>query len=275
MNLRALFHNWTKAKTFCRGNIDRVKYVYWLYSKSLPFSAKRSLNLRVKFGPPVRDAELTVRCNGGSDAFIFSEVFEHRYYDFDLPAAPQTILDAGANAGFTALFFSRKYPDARLACVEPMPVNVRILQTNIAQNRLSAKVVPKALCIDDRPVIMQIASDDYGHKVADAASSSTTDDGKIEVAGISVPTLMAEMGWERIDLLKIDIEGYENVLLRENCQWLGKVDAVCIELHEGFGEEDLRAVAARFGFAPPTYLAGTWLMVRRTDSARVVDRTDK
>lgn len=42
----------------------------------------------------------------------------------------------------------------------------------------------------------------------------------------------------RISLLKVDIEGAEAVVFGRDCQsWLGKVDAIAIELHDdsGFG----------------------------------------
>lgn len=75
--------------------------------------------------------------------------------------------------------------------------------------------------------------------------------------------LMRQLGWETIGLLKMDIEGYEGILLRENPQWLTKVNALCIECHEGFTAEDLRIVAGSYGFDPPRRLAGAWLVVRR------------
>jgi FkbM family methyltransferase len=209
MNTRAFLRNCAKARIFCPHPADRFKYLYWLYSKSQPFASgnRQTLTIRFELGESVGKAALTVRCNGGSDAFIFSEVFEHRYYDFDLLEPPRTILDVGANAGFTGLFLAPKYPKADLACVEPMADNVRLLRTNIVQNSLTAKVVPKALCVTDHPVMMQIAKSDCGHKVADMKFGRALEGGTLEVPGISVLTLMGELGWKRIGLLKMDIEG--------------------------------------------------------------------
>ena len=261
MNLRALLHN--AAKPFFRGLADRIKYLYWLYGRSLTSGASDHLTLRLKFDPPVREIDLTVRRNGGSDAFIFSEVFEHRYYDFDLSPPPATVLDLGANIGFTSLFFARKYPQARIACVEPMPGNVSLLRTNLERNGVPARVFAKAIAVDDQPLIMQVADKDYGHKVSHINYGRAMEGETLRVDGISMPTLLAELGWPRIDLLKVDIEGYEGVLLSEQCEWLKHVEAICIECHEGYGEDDLRALASRFGFDPPRQLPGTWLLNRK------------
>ena len=265
MNLRAFARNYTTAASLCYGWGDRLKYLFWLYCPALPFGGQVNLTLRLREQPNLRGTCLTVRCNGGSDAFIFSEIFEHRYYDFRLPVAPQTILDVGANAGFASVFFAHKYPDAAIGCVEPMPDNLRVLHSNIRNNGVSAEVFPNALCACDGVVLMQIADNDYGHKIADIGFGRTFNGGTLEVVGVSVPTIMRHLGWERIGLLKIDIEGYEGVLLRGDCQWLRQVDALCIECHEGFGEKDLAEVAMRFNFLPPVGACGTWLLVRRQD----------
>jgi len=65
-----------------------------------------------------------------------------------------------------------------------------------------------------------------------------------------------------VGLLKIDIEGYEKTLLQSKCDWLRLVDAIRIECRHGCGEQDLRAVANRFGFTTPRRVHGLCLMTR-------------
>lgn len=211
---------------------------------------------------PVKEIQVVVRDNNGSDAFIISEVFEHRYYDFPLPFLPTTVLDLGANAGFTSLFFARKYRLAEIACVEPVPSNVELLRENLELNKIKASIFPVAVAVEDGFIKMQMAEKDYGHKVAGISYGKDIMGQTIKVQTLSVPTIMKRLGWERINLLKVDIEGYEGVLLKENCEWLASVDAMCIECHEGYGEPDLQLVAERYGFTPPQQLPGTSLLIR-------------
>jgi len=197
----------------------------------------------------------------GADAFIFGEVFDHRYYDFELPVVPQTILDLGANVGYTAIFFDRKFTNAEIACVEPMPQNVAVLRQNLALNDVAATVIDAAVTVTDSIVQMETHARDYGHKIAVDPMEVTTD--LVSCKGISVPSIMKQMGWNRISLLKVDIEGYERFLLKENCSWLGLVDAICIECHPGYDEADLKRLAQDYGFQGPTRLPGTWLLIAR------------
>lgn len=269
MNPRALFRNYVRSGQICSSSLDRIKYLRWLYGgKASPEKLPKATTIHFRLAAPVEEITLEVRPNGGSDAFIFSEVFQHRYYDFDLTSAPITVLDLGANIGLTAVFLGRKYPAAQIACVEPMPGNLSLLRTNLERNRVAARVFANAISAEDRPLFMQVADQDYGHKVATGTSDGQSTGGKtLRVEGISVPTLMANLGWERIGLLKVDIEGYENVLLRERCDWLQRVDAMCIECHEGYGEDDLRKLAEQFGFLKPETLAGT-ILLRRDPPSR-------
>jgi FkbM family methyltransferase len=262
MDLRALKRNFKKSATLCRSPKDRLKYLYWLYRSALPFRSPR-LVIGFRLSAPPGKIELTVRANAGSDAFIFSEVFEHRYYDFPLNCAPLTILDVGANIGLTAVFFARKYPGAELACVEPVPQNVSLLRENLERNRVVATVYAKALAVSDAPVIMKLSEKDYGHNIAKIEFGPSTPGKTIDAPGISVPTLMSQLSWTKIDLMKIDIEGYEGLLLRDNCDWLNAVGAICIECHEGFGKADLAGVAAEYGFEAPRQLAGIYLLTRK------------
>lgn len=172
-----------------------------------------------------------------------------------------TILDLGANVGFTAIFFARKYPNAEIACVEPMPNNLETLKSNFELNSIASKVFASAIATQDGTIQMEVASLDYGHKVAGIEYGKALEGEILEVHGISVKTLMQQLGWERIGLLKIDIEGYEAILLRDNCDWLSLVDAMCIECHEGYDESDLNVLSKDYGFNPPLRLPGTWLLV--------------
>ena len=78
---------------------------------------------------------------------------------------------------------------------------------------------------------------------------------------------MREHDLTTIDLLKVDIEGHEAALFAGDCAWLYRVDAMCIECHEGFEQAELWRLAKRFGFAPPQRLPGTWFMSRSATHA--------
>ncbi len=207
-----------------------------------------------------------MRGNAGADSFIFSEVFEHEYYRLPI-APPATILDLGANIGMTSVYFGRHYPQAQFACVEPIPDNVRLLRKNLHMNSVPAKIFAAAVDVRDGEVVMEIDKRDYGHRIADPCSGQAM--AVLTVPALSVDSILRELQWERIGLLKVDIEGHEKSLLGGNCDWLHRVDAICIECHEGFGEADLQRLARQFGFAPPVFLPGVWFLTRTPLAAGV------
>ena len=66
---------------------------------------------------------------GTSDVETFDEVFMAREYDVQLPDfAPRTILDLGANVGYTSVLFAVRWPEARILAVEPATDNMVLLK---------------------------------------------------------------------------------------------------------------------------------------------------
>ena len=54
-----------------------------------------------------------------TDIGMCHEILIKRSYRNDLPAAPEVIIDAGANIGLTSIFFANEYPNARIIAIEP------------------------------------------------------------------------------------------------------------------------------------------------------------
>jgi FkbM family methyltransferase len=249
-----------------RGGLpDFFARLCFVYSHRLPqFIRPPEWMISFRYPQPIGSLRLSLRTNNGADSFIHGEVFEHNYYRFEAPCPPRTILDLGANIGMTAIYFHRYFPNAELACVEPIPGNLNALRENLRLNAVKATIISDAINPTDGLVQMEIAEKDYGHRVANVDRRS----GRkcIEVPAVSIPTLLRRLKWDRIGLLKIDIEGHEKLLLSENASWLGLVDAIFIEWHDESTSGDLRLLTEPFGFLPPEQLPGIWLVKRSTES---------
>lgn len=110
--------------------------------------------------------ELTVRSDNTSDYFVFSEVFERLSYEVPLAFEPRSILDFGANNGMTAIYFQKRYANSEIACVEPVPENVSLLQADLARNGVRARVFEAAITAERGPVTIIQSRAHYGSKVA-------------------------------------------------------------------------------------------------------------
>lgn len=205
----------------------------------LRFKANQTLTIQERRRP----LTLAMRMDT-DDFFAFQEIFVDRYYD-DAPGEPATILDLGANCGYATLLFACRYPNARLAAVEPHPANVSALRRNLALNGVEAMVVAGAVTREDGPATLHVSTS-LGHSLAAEGPLDPTKG--VVVDGWSVPTLMRRLGWDRIDLLKIDIEGYESVLFADRPAWLGRVSRIIGEVHDGYGFAALRSDLAPLGF---------------------------
>jgi len=258
MDLAALAGNMAAAWRHGATAYDALLRLFWNYSGKLPaFARRKEWTIRFRYPDPIGEICLLLRANAGSDGFILGEVFEHEYYRLPLARLPATILDLGANAGHSAVYFGRTYPKAQLACVEPVPENLRVLERNLELNAIRAVVFAGAVDAQDGRVRIQLDPMDYGHRVSSQSSGPA-----LEVEALSVPSILAKLGWERIGLLKMDIEGHEKEIFAGDCDWLGVVDAMCIECHGDFGEPDLAALSTRYGSLQPERLAGIWLLQR-------------
>jgi len=264
MDLRRLRENTAVAWSRRASTRDFARRMAWLYSGKLPTRLKpREWTIRFHYPAPIGDVRLHLRANNGADAFVHSEVFEHQYYRLPLRFAPATILDLGANIGLSAIYFARCYPQCRIACVEPVPENVKLLIRNLQENAVEADVIAAAIDTKNGVVAIERGAADYGHRIAAAGSAVS-----LEVASVSIPSILRRLGWDRIGLLKIDIEGHESVLLSQACEWLADVDALCVEYHHHGAEAELGRLAGKFGFLPPSRLPGKiWFLTRPDDFA--------
>lgn len=269
INLKALKNNYLTAMKLCASYKDALKYLLWLYSCS-PRLGLENNNFIIKFklDEPLGDLELNVRSNRGSDAFIFSEVFIQGCYDVELPIEPKTILDLGGNIGLSALYFSKKYPHSSIATVEPMPDNLEILNKNITTNSGKIKIFPVAVSTQDGVADVCVAELDYDHHIAFEGDSIPADQ-LVQVKAMSMKSIVDSLGWDKIDLLKMDIEGYEKVLLSNNADWLWRVNALCIEIHGDYSQSDLNTLANLYDFSQPKEIpGGLWLLVRNPENRR-------
>ena len=168
---------------------------------------------------------------GTTDMPVFADIMMHGQYDFALPFAPGTIVDAGANVGISSAYFASRYPSARVIAVEPEAANFAMLKRNVARY---ANVVPVRAALWNHDGEIGVSMPD-GSRSASGEWAFVTREGASEqtVPALTVPTLMADYSLAEIDILKVDIEGAE-VEVFESCEWAGDVRCVMIETHDRF-----------------------------------------
>jgi len=186
-----------------------------------------------------RPREITLRDNelqhpvyvrvGTTDVSIYNALLDGGEYAFELPVAPKIIVDAGANIGMASIYFARRYPGARILAIEAEADNFRMLQRNVASYP----------CVFPIHAALWNTDGEITIGLPDSASGQDGEWGYVAgecgalVRAITMATLMREYGIDRIDLLKVDIEGAEKEVF-ERPSFLGRVQYLMIETHDRF-----------------------------------------
>jgi len=125
-----------------------------------------------------------------------------------------TFLDVGAGCGATSLFVAlRAGPGARILAVEPQPVLYERMVFNLRQNDApSIKALNCAAADSDGEVVLFFNPFDLSESSIRMVSVEGGG-GQTRVAVKSLATLAREAGFGAIDLLKLDIEGAEDLAL--------------------------------------------------------------
>jgi FkbM family methyltransferase len=176
---------------------------------------------------------------GTTDAKVLYDVFCRRDYPIVTDRPIRTILGAGANAGYTAVYFSHHYPQATILAIEPEHSNFAQLAKN---SRPYSNIVPLFGALWPRHETVYIA-DPHTTKWAFSCSTTPPTPDAVPLPTFTVTQLMAAYCWQTIDLLKIDIEGGEKALFAENTAWLAETAQIFMEMHGDSDETVLRAVS--------------------------------
>lgn len=116
-----------------------------------------------------------------------------------------TLLDIGANIGYVSACFLTLVKNSKAVCVEPQPGIVDLLRHNMAQFGGRATIHPVALSDTAGELRFHIDRINRG-------ASQVADDGEVMVPAINAAKLLASM--DRLDLIKIDVEGHEEPVFR-------------------------------------------------------------
>lgn len=169
-----------------------------------------------------------------SDLYAYYQIFIETEYDCtDVIERPKLIVDCGANVGYTCIFLLNKYPGAKVIALEPDPDNFEILKRNVQP--YGKQVISLNAAIWSASAKLCLKRDvsgfrgEWSTRVAICDETTETDVG---VDAIDIGQVLEASGYERIDILKIDIEGAESEIFSKNYSvWIDKVDCFIIELH--------------------------------------------
>ena len=166
----------------------------------------------------------------------FEEIFIGRQYAFSPDRPDPVIIDCGGNVGLSALWFKRNYPKCRLTVYEADPDLAEISRANLKRAGFEDPLVRlEAVWIANETVAFSKTGYDSGKIVLESSTSCPAVD-------------LSEHLPNRVDLLKLDIEGAEFQVLDRLCQTqaIQRVQKLICEFHVWRDKtDDLLATLAR------------------------------
>lgn len=219
------------------GLIAGLKYIYYFEkTKGEDITHKdSSKKIRIKYD----HHDLTVQ-GDSTDLLLVESILVGRFinkrwmgeynqveeYLKELPRNP-VIVDAGANIGLFSRLVLKKRPDANLYAIEPEDNNYQLLKANtksyavttiregIWSHDCNLKVVPRD-------------TGDWGFIVKEVSKQDSN-----TINATSITSLAGRYKLNRIDLLKMDVEGSEYEIFNSgNLEWLDLCNAIVIETHD-------------------------------------------
>src|SRR5579885_398752 len=137
----------------------------------------------------------------------------------------ERIIDAGANCGFFTLYATMR-SRAQLVSIEPFRPTFGRLRENTAPVANRVTLIHAALQGHDGITYIDARSN-----IASQFRRIVENEGD-PVNAISLDSLLRQCGWDRVDLLKMDIEGSEfDAILRASPEVLSRIGRISMEFH--------------------------------------------
>lgn len=165
--------------------------------------------------------------HGASMLHSWQEIFADEVYRFIPKNSKPYIIDGGANIGLSTLYFALRHPQSRIDAYEADPQIFQVLQQNIAAHRPQLKaniqLHQQALWHSNTQLTFHEEGALAGSVVGDFGRTGKTQ----TVSAINIGPLLQQ----RVDFLKLDIEGAENELLPTLQPALPNIDYLFVEYH--------------------------------------------
>jgi FkbM family methyltransferase len=171
--------------------------------------------------------------SGSSDIEVFHQIFvEEEYACLDNISDVGLIIDAGAYVGYSSIYFLNRFPHCHIVAIEPDPDNFAVLQRNLSKYGERIELVNAGIWSHTTQLVLQRAAYRDGYEYTKQVREC--ENGEVpEMDGVDIESILSASRYDRVSLLKMDIEGAEAVVFAgTHHEWLSRIDAIAIELHD-------------------------------------------
>ncbi|KAA9332266.1 FkbM family methyltransferase [Hymenobacter busanensis] len=184
------------------------------------------------------------------------EIFVDEVYRFESKNSSPFIIDCGANIGLSVIYFKKRFPNSRILAFEADNNIYNTCVSNVsAFSNENVEIVNAAVWTSDGEIVF--ASDNsLGGAIANSGAQEHEGITYQKVQSIQLKKYLNQ----KVDFLKIDIEGVEDLVLADCDDMLINVDKIFIEYHSKPGKkqnlDQILCLLTKYGFR--YYIKEAW-----------------
>lgn len=201
--------------------------------------------------------------------FIYKEIFGDSCYDIAQLGDPGFIVDVGANIGLFTVYMKKRYPQCKIWAFEPAPDTFNVLSKNVDLHKLEGVRTHQCalgsdtsegfltffphlpgnstLVPEEKKQFQDLLGAEVGTNFTDKMFG---DAGKVQVQIKRLSDFLENEAFEKIDMLKVDVEGAELEVLKgiSDSHWK-KIQNVVLETCDlSAGRADMNTLLEAQGF---------------------------
>ena len=158
-----------------------------------------------------------------SDPIVFFATFIKKEYALPYQDEIEVILDLGGNVGYSAIYFAKHYPQAKVIVLEPDERNYAAL---IANTRPYSNIIPRKSGVWWRKSRLKVSNPDaYSWEF----QFEECRDGGIEC--VTIGELLGDCPKGTQIMVKMDIEGAEKEIFEKDPSWIADAAVIQLEIH--------------------------------------------
>ncbi len=158
----------------------------------------------------------------------YTEIFEKEIYRFHADENKNIILDCGANIGLSVLFFAKNYPQHTIIAFEPDANIFKVLQQNVTAFQLKNVQLEQKAVWNKVEVLEFFQDHGLGGRIGESFQEATP----VRINAVRLKDFITD----KVDFLKIDIEGAEYAVLKDCIDVLPMVGKMFFEYHGHYKE---------------------------------------
>ncbi len=226
MSMLDLFKTYTKLPNFRGKNFVGQKLLKAFNLQRSPFRVQTMLThfrLRLDLRDRMQSVMYIKRCHEPETEVVFKE----------MARTSHVFLDVGANIGYFSFLVKQLSPKAQVYSFEPLPQNIESYKKNQELNHFSEMHLQQ-VCVADQAgetefLIPPVEESGWGRMAHRDLFSGE----KIRRSVITLDQFCREKNVGKVDLIKIDVEGYEFKVLQGATEVIATHrPRICIELNE-------------------------------------------